>query len=99
MSLKELKSSIDAATGASKALDQQIAETLNVAKRDFTSSVDDCITLIHELFPKAHWHLGRAGDGVSVYATIEDNGHRSESSGVTIPLVLLAVIVAHLMKH
>jgi hypothetical protein len=99
MSLRGLQSRLKSATGASDDLDKLIAKALNVGERHYSSSVDDCIELIHELFPNAHWHLGRAADGVSMYATIEGNGHREESSGVTIPLVLLSVIVAHLEKH
>jgi len=99
MSLRALKSQLKSATGASKDLDQLIAETLHVPRRDYSSSVDDCIELIHEVFPNAHWHLGRAANGVSVYATLEDGRHREESSGTTIPLVLLTVIAAHMGKH
>ena len=88
-----------AASGASKDLDRLIAETLRVPRQDYSSSVDACIELIHELFPDSHWHLGRAANGVSMYATLDEGGHREESTGTTIPLVLLSVIVAHIERH
>ncbi len=99
MSLKTLKSALETASGASPDLDSLVAETLHVRARDYSSSVDDCIELIHELFPDSHWHLGRAANGVSMYATLEEGGHREERDGGTIPLVLLSVIVAHLARH
>ena len=99
MGLRNLKSHLKTATGASKDLDELVAKTLKVQKRDYSSSVDDCIELIHELFPDAHWHLGRAANGVSMYATLDEGGHREESTGTTIPLVLLSVIVAHIERH
>ena len=96
MKLASLKSRLNKATGASSELDRLVANTLGVPERDYSYSIDACIDLIHELFPKAHWHLGRAADGVSMYATLEEGDVREEHSGPTIPLTLLNVIVAHL---
>lgn len=99
MSLRELKARLKSATGASRELDDLVTKTLRVPARNYSSSVDDCLEAIHELFPDAHWHLGRAVDGVSMYATLEDGDRREESQGVTIPLVLLSIIVAHLERR
>ena len=96
MKLAGLKSRLNKATGASPELDRLVADTLGVPERDYSYSVDACIELIHELFPKAHWHLGRDADGVSMYATLEESDVREEYSAPTIPLALLNVIVAHL---
>ena len=93
MNLSELESTIRSATGADSNLDRQIASTLHVTDRDFTSSVDACLDLLHEKFPTTHWHVGRAADGVGVYAFLEDGDVKCEAEDVTVPLALLAVII------
>lgn len=93
MKLSNLEMVIREATGADASLDKQIASTLKVTDRDFTSSVDACLDLLHEKFPTAHWHVGRAADGVGVYALLEDDNLRCDSEAVTVPLALLTVIV------
>ncbi|NQU56575.1 MAG: hypothetical protein HQ513_05015 [Rhodospirillales bacterium] len=85
-------------TGPSKSLDRAIARELNVPLKDYSSSVDACLKLIRQRLPVAHWHVGRAEDGVSVYATLR-NGERSvESTNTTVPLALLSVLVAFLKE-
>jgi len=63
---------LDAATGPSKALDRAIAKDFDVPRRDYSSSVEACLELIHERLPSVHWHVGRAADGVSFYALLAD---------------------------
>jgi len=93
-----LKDRIEQATGPSRALDQAVSDALNVPLRDYSSSVDACMGLIHELFPTAHWHVGRADDGVSMYATLTKGRHRAESTNITVPLALLKVI-SQILKY
>ncbi len=83
---------METATGPSKELDQAVADILGVPIRDYSSSVDACLELIHDLLPGAHWHIGRANDGVSLYAALTKGRHRVENTNVTVPLALLTVI-------
>lgn len=92
MTRKNLSSRIKSATGPSKELDQAIAEAFHVPLKDYSSSVDACLELIHTRHPTAHWHVGRAEDGVSLYASLADGDHEEESTSVTVPLSLLMVI-------
>ncbi len=81
-------------TGPSKGLDRAITKELNVPPRDYSSSVNACLKLIHERLPSAHWHVGRAVDGVSVYATLSNGARRVENTNTTVPLALLSVVAA-----
>ena len=65
MTTPEFSSLLQSATGPSRALDKAIAKDLHVPVRDYSSSVDTCLELIHECLPKVHWHVGRAADGLS----------------------------------
>lgn len=96
MTKSNLKILLASTTGASKALDQAVAKALGVAHRDYSSSVDACLELIHEKLPKAHWHIGRAEDGVSLYATLSDGHHREEFTSTTVPLALINVVMKFL---
>jgi hypothetical protein len=93
MNLSKLESTIRSASGADSNLDRKIASTLHVTDRDFTSSVDACLDLLHEKLPTTHWHVGRTADGVGVYAFLEDGDVKCEAEAVTVPLALLAVII------
>lgn len=93
MNLSKLENDMRNATGADVKLDAQIATTLQVAKRDFTSSVDACLDLLLEKLPTAHWHVGRAADGVGLHAFLEDGKIKCEAESVTVPLALLMVIL------
>jgi len=94
-----LDTAIASATGPSRKLDLAISKTLNVPLRDYSSSVDACLELIHEKLPTAHWHVGRGTDGVSMYASLTTGRQRIERTNVTVPLVLLAVVLASLDRH
>jgi len=98
MKTNNLTDLIDQATGPSRALDQAVSDILSVPLRDYSSSVDACLSVIHERLPTAHWHVGRADDGVSMYATLTNGRHRAESTNVTVPLALLKVI-SQALKH
>lgn len=93
MTLAKLKSLLKATTGASNDLDVAVADALDVPHRSYSSSVDACRALIDEVLPTAHWHIGRAADGVSMYATLTEGEREVESEGPTVPLVLLKVVV------
>ncbi|MBL6929891.1 MAG: hypothetical protein ISR46_00220 [Rhodospirillales bacterium] len=93
MNLSRLEESIRSATGADANLDKYIGSALQVTERGFTSSVDACLELLHEKFPTAHWHIGRAVDGVGVYALVEDGDLNCKAEAVTVPLALLAFIL------
>ncbi len=84
------------ASGPSKKLDKAICKELNVPLRDYSSSVDASLTLIHQCLPAAHWHIGRAEDGVSVYASLSQGRQRAECTSTTVPLALLSVLAAFL---
>ncbi len=92
--LAKLKKLIDAANGPSGQLDRAVSDALGVPLRDYSSSVDACLGLIHDLLPGAHWHVGRADDGVSLYASLSRGRRRAENTNTTVPLALLTVIAA-----
>ncbi len=94
----DLRTLIETATGASKDLDRAISAQLGVPLKDYTSSVDHCLELIHESLPSAHWHVGRDANGVSIYATLANGRHKEECTHVTVPLALLSVAAKFLMK-
>lgn len=83
-------------TGPSRKLDREIARALNVPIKEYSSSVDTCLALIHDCLPAVHWHVGRAEDGVSLYASLSNGDRRAESTSTTVPLALLSVLAAFL---
>ena len=92
--MADLPSLLKSTTGSSRILDEAISKELNVPLRGYSSSVDACLELIHELLPSSHWHVGRAEDGMSMYASLADGHKREESTNVTVPLALLSVVVS-----
>ena len=96
MNKTDLLALLTITNGSSKALDRAVSDALDAPERDYSSSVDACLDLIHKRMPKAHWHVGRAEDGVSMYATLAHGRHREENTNVTIPLALLTVMVKSL---
>ena len=92
MSNQSLVQALAEATGPSRQLDERIAREWSVATKDYTASVDACLGLLHDKLPKAHWHVGRAADGVSIYATVNAGRTRAESTSGTVPLALLAAM-------
>ena len=99
MTPSDLSFLLTTASGPSRELDRAISETLDVRLRDYSSSVDACLKLIHEKLPTAHWHIGRDTDGVSMYATLANGRYRVESTRVTVPLALLSVVTEYLGSH
>ena len=99
MNFADLETALKATTGSDADLDKRIAATLKVKDRDFTSSVEACIDLVHEKLPHAHWHVGRSADGAGLYALLEDGRHMYEAEAATVPLALLVVIVQGLRQH
>ena len=89
----DLKGLMAKATGPPSELDRAVAEALAVPVREYSASVDACLWLIHDLLPNTRWHVGRADDGVSIYATLTKGQHHAECTNVTVPLALLTVIV------
>ncbi len=96
MAETELPAPLKIAIGASGRLDRAVARTFDVPMRDYSSSVDACLQLIHEKLPKAHWHVGRTEDGVSLYASLSQGRRKEESTSGTVPLALLNVVVKFL---
>lgn len=96
MNMTDLNTLLQATSGPSTKLDQAVSKALGVPHRDYSSSVDACLALIIEKLPTAHWHVGRAEDGVSVYATLTEGDHQAECTTGTVPLALLAAVVAFL---
>lgn len=92
--MADLSALLAGATGPSKALDRAVARQLDAPPGDYSSSVDACLNLIHRLFPGAHWHVGRAEDGVSVYASLHQGEKRAEKTDITVPLALLGALLA-----
>jgi len=84
------------ASGPSQKLDKAICKELNVPLRDYSSSVDACLALIHQCLPATHWHVGRAEDGVSVYARLSNEARSLERTSTTVPLALLSALAAFL---
>ncbi len=99
MKKTDLNTLLNKTTGASKDLDRAIAEELDLPLKEYSASVDICLELIHEQLPAAHWHVGRAADGVSMYATLSKGRHREECTRVTVPLALLTVAARFLMSR
>lgn len=81
-----------AASGPSKELDRAVADAFGVPARDYSASVEACLELIHAVAPAAHWHVGRAADGVSVYARLSEGEREVEKTAMTVPLALLGVV-------
>jgi hypothetical protein len=96
MSPTSLAQLLKATHGPSKNLDEKIARKLKVPIKDYSSSVDACLALIDDCVPAAHWHVGRAEDGVSLYATLSNGDRMVESTNTTVPLALLSVLAAFL---
>lgn len=88
----DLSKRLATATGPSKALDRAVAAAFGVPLRDYSSSVDACLGLIHAVAPSAHWHIGRAADGVSVYARLSEGEREVERTAITVPLALLRAV-------
>ena len=99
--LEDLLQRIEAATGADPALDGDIAALLAdsvEAVPAYTASVDACLTLMHAVLPRWHWHLGHDASGVFPYASLSKGRRRVSAKGTTVPLVLLSAIVRALLS-
>ena len=96
MNQQSMRSLLETVIGPSKALDRAIARELQVPVRNYSSSVDACLELIHERLPLVHWHVGRGADGISMCATLDKGRHRAEVSHITVPLALLSVLATYI---
>ncbi|MGI9414847.1 MAG: hypothetical protein ACR2PM_14325 [Hyphomicrobiales bacterium] len=90
-------------------MDHAIAETIDPAAggnpvRDYTSSVDTCLSLIGAALPDWHWHVGHGPSGILPYASLtrttgpDDAATlRVEATAGTVPLALLHATVKALI--
>jgi hypothetical protein len=95
--LTQLLQRLRAATGRDRELDGLIADMFDDSPAEtppYTGSVDACTDLAHRVLPGWAWHVGYGARGVIPYAVLSHGDARHEASAPTVPLALLAVIVA-----
>ena len=110
--LEGLESQISEAKGQDRDLDHVIAATIDSVSgghpaRNYTSSVDTCLTLIGSILPEWHWHVGHGPSGILPYASLSKRTSlgdatqlRVEASAPTVPLALLhATVKALIIYH
>lgn len=90
--MSDLADLLAAAGGPSKRVDRAVADAFGQPLRDYSASVDACLALFHAVLPAARWHVGRAADGVSVYARLSDGEREAECTAITVPLALLGAV-------
>ncbi len=107
--LQNLGSRIGATTGPSRDLDHEIASAIDRRSdgqqvREYTSSVDTCLTLIRRVLPDWHWHVGHGPRGILPYASLLKTSNpgdgeeiRVEATAPTVPLALLHAAVKALI--
>lgn len=92
--IEGLRVRIDAATGADRQLDRDIARVFARAEPapDYTASVDRCLDLVQASLPGWAWHVGWNASGVLPYATLHGGAHLVAAAGPTVPLALLRAL-------
>lgn len=103
ITLEDLESLIDGATGPSDRLDREIAAVIEGSDGNsripaYTASVDECIALVKNTLPEWHWHLGHGPMGIVPYASMsrddkDANEILVQASAPTVPLALLSALV------
>jgi len=99
--LTTLKQSIGAATGGDRALDAEIASTLEAPLAAFTGSVDAALELIEHTLPGWGWHVGWHADGIRPYATLHDAERTRQvtAAGPSVPIALLRTMAQALEQN
>lgn len=89
--LAALKQAIGTASGGDRALDAEIARTLQAPLAAFTGSVDAALGLIDHALPGWGWHVGWHADGIRPYATLHDAERTRQvtAAGPSVPIALL----------
>ena len=90
-----LRARVEAASGADRALDAEIAACFGVAgpPPDYSASVDRCLELIHGHLAGWAWHVGWNASGVLPYATLHRGDHLLAAAAPTVPLALLRALL------
>lgn len=89
-----LTAQLQAADGASTALDAAIAQAFGVPPGDYTESIEQCQQLVALAFPGWHLHLGFDVTGIFPYAVLSKGMERGEAEAPTVPLAILRAAVA-----
>ena len=109
--LKALETMIANAVGQDSYLDKAIAAIIVPTEREnmtqnYTSSVDDCLSLVQLILPKWRWHLGHGPTGILPYASLtrsiddtEEAQLRVEASAPTVPLALMGAAIKALIAE
>ena len=102
--LDSLRTAVAAASGSDRALDAALHRVLGEEEDDegapaYSASVDACLALIHRLLPDWAWHVGFGPRGIVPYAYLHRDEERQEANAPTVPLALLAVMLAALQRE
>ena len=89
-----LARALSTAAGSDSQLDEALAKAFGQPKAAFTSSVEDCRSLVAASLPDWHLHLGYDASGMFPYASLVREPSRIMSEAPTVPLAILRSAVA-----
>ncbi|HXP97518.1 MAG TPA: hypothetical protein VN809_12455 [Telmatospirillum sp.] len=92
--LKDLTAALWTANGADADIDRAIAEHFAVSSADFSSSIDQCRTLIAERLPGWRLHIGYAANGIFPYVSLAKGDEVFVAEAPTVPLAILRAVIA-----
>jgi hypothetical protein len=92
--LDDLRALLEKAPGADPKLDALIAEYFGVAPGDFTASIEKCRSLVKQVLPGWHLHLGFGASGLFPYATVSEGAKSFAAEAPTAPMAILRAMSA-----
>jgi hypothetical protein len=91
---EDLKALLRKANGADIDIDRAIAARFAVAPADYSSSVDQCRSLVNQLLPGWRLHLGYGASGIFPYASLAKGDEVIMAEAPTLPLAVLRALFA-----
>lgn len=89
---KDLTIALRKANGADAAIDRAIAQLFAVASADYSSSIEQCRSLVAELLPGWRLHMGYGANGIFPYASLTKGDDVFTADAPTLPLAILRVL-------
>lgn len=80
------------AQGADTKIDRTIAQIFAVASADYSSSVEQCRSLVGLLLPGWRLHMGYGANGIFPYASLSKGDDVFTADAPTLPLAILRAL-------
>lgn len=91
---EDLKAALWKANGADADIDRAIAQRYAVAPVDYSSSIEQCRSLVDQLLPGWRLHIGYGVTGIFPYASLTRGDEILVAEAPTLPLAVLRALFA-----